>query len=95
MIAVPADFLSDGCTGFVNTWRGIDLLPCCRAHDYAWFLHPGDWGVWLASNLDLSMCFAGQGAPELALPALLAVCGPIGALLFAGVVVNKRNKRQA
>lgn len=81
---------SDGCTGFVDTWRGIDLLPCCEAHDLAWYSSPGDWGAWLTSNVDLGVCFVHAGAWELAIPAVLAV-STIGALLFAGII-RKGNK---
>lgn len=85
----PDGFASDGCTGFFEAWRGIDLLPCCAAHDLAWFQHGGDWGVWLASNIDLGMCFATRGAWEIALPAVVAV-STIGAVLFA---IKSRRKR--
>lgn len=84
---IPEEFFSDGCTGFVDTWRGIDLLPCCHAHDLAWFQHPGDWGVWITSNIELGACFVSLGAWELAIPAVLAVC-TVGAFLFA----SKRRK---
>lgn len=75
-------FASDGCTGFPEVWRGIDLSDCCYAHDLAWFNHAGDWGVFLSSNVDLAICFAERGAWELMLPAFLAVT-IIGAFLFA------------
>jgi hypothetical protein len=79
---MPADFTSDGCTGFFNTWRGIDLLPCCTAHDLAWHNSPGDWIAWATSNLELGVCFVSLGAWELALPAVLAVF-TVGAFLFS------------
>lgn len=85
------EFVTDGCTGFVNTWRGIDLLPCCQAHDLAWWEKPGDWGAWLTSNIDLGVCFAGAGAWELVLPAFAAVC-TVGALLFAGVITKRKSE---
>jgi DNA-binding transcriptional LysR family regulator len=78
----PDVFVSDGCTGFPDVALGVDLFPCCRAHDLAWWLHPGDWSVWMASNVDLSVCFVGAGAWWLALPALFVV-STIGGLLFA------------
>lgn len=76
-----AQFTSDGCTGFVNTWRNIDLYPCCFAHDMAWYLHPGDWGVWLISNVDFGACVFRVGAYEVAFPAFFAVM-TVGAVLF-------------
>lgn len=74
-------FVSDGCTGFFQSWRGVDLTACCTAHDLAWYSSPGDWSAWLTSNVDLALCFARVGVPELALPAFLAVC-TVGAILF-------------
>lgn len=79
---IPDWFQTDGCTGFPDVWRGIDLYPCCRAHDWAWFSKPGDWLAWFGSNVDLSVCFAQTGAIELAVPALV-VTSTIGAALFA------------
>ena len=78
----PDLFDSDGCTGFVDVWRGIDLHACCLAHDLAWFTHPGDWTVWLASNVELAICFWQVGVVEVAGPAFIAVT-TIGAVLFA------------
>lgn len=75
--------MSDGCTGFPDVWRGIDLGPCCYAHDLAWYERPGDWLSWLQSNADLSACFARAGAWELSWPAFLVTC-TVGALMFAG-----------
>jgi hypothetical protein len=79
----PDGFTTDGCTGFVNVWRSLDLSACCTAHDLAWYLRPGDWWAWLLSNLDLGVCFARVGAWELLLPAIVAT-STIGAALFAG-----------
>lgn len=75
-------FVSDGCTGFPDTWRGIDLSQCCYAHDLAWHNHPGDWTMWAASNVDLANCFAQAGAWEL-WGLVLAAVSTIGALIFA------------
>ncbi len=86
---MPADFRSDGCTGFFDTWRGIDLLPCCHAHDLAWWQSPGDWLAWATSNIELGACFVSLGAWELAAPAVVAVF-TFGAFLFA----RKRRARQ-
>jgi hypothetical protein len=77
----PDGFTSDGCTGFVQVWRSIDLSACCTAHDLAWYLNPGDWWAWLVSNISLAACFATAGAWELVAPAFVAV-STIGALLF-------------
>jgi hypothetical protein len=76
------EFASDGCTGFLQSWRGIDLSGCCRAHDLAWWLHPGDWPAWWHSNLDLAGCIVHAGAIELGWPFLFAVT-TVGAVLFA------------
>lgn len=84
------EFVSDGCTLFVEAWRGIDLSGCCRAHDLAWWQHPGDWLAWWHSNLDLSICFVRVGAWDIAGPALLAVT-TIGAVLFATKRRNSDN----
>ena len=68
-----ASFVSDGCTWFFQSWRGIDLLPCCRDHDLAWFENvTRDFVQWLASNIELGACFVSIGAWELALPAVIA-----------------------
>lgn len=75
-------FVSDGCTGFFDVWRGIDILACCTAHDLAWYNHPGDWGVWLSSNFDLAGCFFDKGVWEIAVLGFIAV-STVGALLFA------------
>jgi hypothetical protein len=84
-----ATFTSDGCTGFPEVWRSLDLSACCTAHDLAWYNHPGDWLAFLSSNLDLAVCFGRAGAYELVIPAFLAVT-TIGAFLFA----RKRRKKQ-
>lgn len=70
-----AGFVSDGCTWFFQSWRGIDLLPCCEAHDLSWFENVSrDFGAWIVSNFELSSCFVSIGAWELAIPAFLATC---------------------
>lgn len=88
-MASPAEFSSDGCTGFPEVWRGIDLFPCCRAHDLAWFLSPGDWGRWFGSNLELGGCFIDAGAWELGVGAVL-LTSTVGALMFAGALKLSR-----
>jgi hypothetical protein len=82
----PADFSTDGCTGFLDVWRGIDLYACCVQHDLAWHLHPGDWSMWFWSNVELAQCFAAVGAWEIAVFGFLVV-STAGAALFA------RNRR--
>ena len=77
----PPGFTSDGCTGFPDVWRGIDLTACCTAHDLAWYNHPGDWLAYAVSNVELANCFAASGAPELWAGAILAVF-TVGAVLF-------------
>lgn len=87
---IPPGFASDGCTGFPEVWRGIDLSACCTAHDLAWYTHPGDWVAFALSNVELANCFAAQGAWELWGLALAAV-SVIGAVLFG----LKKPKTQA
>ena len=77
----PDGFISDGCTGFPEVWRGIDLTACCEAHDLAWWSSGGDWQAWFVSNVDLGVCFFQAGVWELTVPAFLAVT-LIGAVLF-------------
>lgn len=72
--------ISDGCTWFPDVWRGIDLLPCCNAHDIAWS-QDMDVAAWLGTNADLAGCFWHIGAWELAIPAFLAV-STVGAVLY-------------
>lgn len=76
-------FRSDGCTGFFDVWRNINIFPCCFEHDMAWYLNPGNWLVWAQSNIRLGQCFWDIGVGELAVPAVL-LTSTIGALLFAG-----------
>lgn len=76
------EFVFDGCTGFFDVWRGIDLNQCCYAHDLSWYQNPGDWSVWLSSNIDLVACFYQLGVWEVAIGGAIAVF-TIGALLFA------------
>lgn len=83
MTSLPDGFVSDGCTGFFQSWRGIDLSDCCLAHDLAWYNAHGDLSVFLPSNIDLAACFVGHGAWELGIPAFLAVT-LIGIFLFLG-----------
>lgn len=75
-------FNSDGCTGFPDVWRGVDLTQCCNAHDLAWYQSPDVLG-WIVSNAQLSICFTQIGVFELAIPAFVAV-STIGAFLYFG-----------
>jgi hypothetical protein len=75
------DFSSDGCTGFPEVWRGIDLTECCYEHDLAWYNSNGDLSVFLQSNIELVACFVDKGAWELWFPALVVVT-VIGFFLF-------------
>ena len=84
------DFVSDGCTGFPDVWRGIDLSGCCYAHDLAWWMSDGDWQAWFTSNVDLGVCFFNAGAWEVALPGFLAIT-IIGAALFAAKGSGKKH----
>lgn len=39
----PRPFSSDGCTGWVNEWKGVSLYPACFLHDLKyWAGHPGE-----------------------------------------------------
>src|SRR5210317_1899482 len=36
-------FVSDGCTGWVNEWKGISIYPACFLHDLKyWAGYPGE-----------------------------------------------------
>jgi hypothetical protein len=72
--------IDDGCTGFPEVWRGIDLTACCNAHDLSWQQNM-DVGTWLGTNVDLAVCFGKAGAWELVIPAFIAV-STIGAVLY-------------
>ncbi len=84
---VPVD---DGCTGFFDMWRGIDLIPCCNIHDIAW-AQDMDPAQWIQTNIDLSVCFWNLGAWELAIPAFIAVT-VVGAALYWVFRKAKANK---
>jgi hypothetical protein len=39
----PKPFKSDGCTGWVDSWHGVDIDPACFLHDLKyWAGHPGE-----------------------------------------------------
>jgi len=39
----PKPFQSDGCSLWVNCWKGVDLYPACFLHDLKyWAGHPGE-----------------------------------------------------
>jgi hypothetical protein len=39
----PREFVSDGCTGWVNEWRGTSIYSACFLHDLKyWAGHPGE-----------------------------------------------------
>jgi len=82
---VTEPFVSDGCTGFFDVWRGIALRSCCETHDVAWYERPGDWLAWAVSNVELAACFWQAGAWEIAILGFLAV-STLGALLFSGAI---------
>lgn len=81
----------DGCTAFVDEWRGHDIRPCCDAHDYAWWQltniqdPPMEWWEWLSSwfwsNWDLMVCFIQAGAWDVAGAAFFLV-STVGTVLF-------------
>lgn len=93
MSNLPDNFTTDGCTGFVDVWRSLDLSACCTAHDLAWFERPGDWWAWFVSNIELARCFGAAGAWELVIPAFLAV-STVGALIFTGFFRRKKANPQ-
>ena len=82
-------FGSDGCTGFFDMWRNVNIFPCCFEHDMTWYLNPGDWLTWIHSNLTLGGCFVRIGVVELAWPAVI-LTSTIGAFLFAGGAKKKQ-----
>lgn len=86
-----AEFTSDGCTAFVDTWRNVNLYPCCYEHDMAWYLnYPFNLLVWIKSNFRLGQCFVEIQVPELALPAIF-LTSTVG-LVLAMVGQAKRKK---
>lgn len=38
----PRWFTGTGCTCAPNTWRGVDLRPACRVHDWEYLLEGGE-----------------------------------------------------
>ena len=84
------EFFTDGCTGFFQSWRGIDLTGCCREHDFAWWSNPGDWIAWVMSIVALGLWFYRMGVWELVVPAVLVV-STIGAVLFARKPKDRAN----
>lgn len=87
-----AEFTSDGCTLFVQTWRNVNLYPCCFEHDMAWYLnYPWNFWVWLQSNFRLGECFAEIHVAELSGPAVI-LTSTIG-LILALVGLAKRKAK--
>ncbi len=71
----------DGCTaGPLRDWLNGMIGQCCMAHDYA--LDSGfDLGAFWQANVALADC-AAQASPLLALCVFLAVCSPVGVVLY-------------
>jgi len=66
--------MTDWCTSFPETWGGVDIAPCCRAHDLAYETGAPK----IAADIDLAACFAattGDGAAALAVFAAVLVLG--------------------
>lgn len=72
--------IGNGCTWFVDTWRGINIRPCCDEHDEAFYLGTNVVEfIW--ANIQIAICFAERGAFELSVPAFIATT-LIGGLFF-------------
>lgn len=49
-------FVSDGCTGWVNEWKGVSIYPACFLHDLKyWAGYPGEEVERLAADAELMM----------------------------------------
>ncbi len=49
-------FVSDGCTGWVNEWQGVNLYPACFLHDLKyWAGYPGEEVERLVADAELLM----------------------------------------
>lgn len=50
----PKDFVSDGCTGWVNEYNGISIYPACFFHDLKyWAGYPGEEVARLIADAEL------------------------------------------
>ena len=56
---------SDGCTGWPDSFRGIDYFDCCVEHDNAYFLG-GSWLDRVKADWRLSKCVGKKGAKFMA-----------------------------
>lgn len=83
----------DGCTLFVDEWRGISIRPCCDAHDEAFYFGIGLWDF-IVANYQLAVCFFEAGVWELVIPAFIATCtiGVVFYCLGTKAAANKSGK---
>lgn len=65
---MPFDPSQDYCTFFPERIFGIDLAPCCYAHDMAY----ESGGVTLQSHIDLGACVIASGGGYLLAGAMVA-----------------------
>lgn len=70
-------FMSDGCSCWFDSWRGIDFYPACFFHDLKyWCGYPGENAERLIADAELMIDIARAGAPKM------------GELMFTGVRVG-------
>lgn len=65
--------LSNGCTLFVDEWRGVNIRQCCDVHDEA-FHYGKNFDEFFIANFELAICFFNAGVWELVIPAFVATC---------------------
>ena len=57
-------FVSDGCSGWVDRWFGLDLYPHCRLHDiWYWAGRPRDRKTRRKADDQLLQAISGGGRP--------------------------------
>ena len=55
----PQTFKSDGCTGWVNEWKGVSIYPACFLHDLKyWCGYPGEEVARLIADAELMIDIA-------------------------------------
>jgi hypothetical protein len=74
----PKVFKSDGCSLWVDSWRGVNLYPICFFHDLKyWSGRPGEEDERLIADLELMINVMEKGLPIMALVMFVGVrvCG--------------------
>jgi hypothetical protein len=70
----PKAFKSDGCSMWINSWRGVNLYPTCFLHDLKyWSGRPGEEDERLIADLELMIAIAEEGLPIMALVMFVVV----------------------